>query len=172
MMEICKKNKNKKTGEKTKKKIPVFVCFFKFFFFFFLLKDPVGNSQDGTREQRSYSPKENDIEKPYSQVEESLLQKLNLKCSQREPTSCAMLKLITYMNRLFKKANIDITENIEITQTSAVAEVKGNYDNNNNKIFILLTLNNFFFFFLDYFQPKIYQGPFHKNQKKLKRQNY
>ncbi|EEB10241.1 conserved hypothetical protein [Pediculus humanus corporis] len=99
-------------------------------------QDPVGNSQDGTREQRSYSPKENDIEKPYSQVEESLLQKLNLKCSQREPTSCAMLKLITYMNRLFKKANIDITENIEITQTSAVAEVKAvitsNPDSNGN----------------------------------------
>lgn len=36
-----------------------------------------------------------------------------------------MLKLVTYMNRLLKKANIDVADNIEITQTSAVVEVKG-----------------------------------------------
>lgn len=76
------------------------------------------------RKGKSYSPKENDITRPHNQVEESLLQKLNLKCSQRDPSSCAMLKLITYMNRLFKKANINIADNIEITQTT-VTEVKG-----------------------------------------------
>lgn len=36
-----------------------------------------------------------------------------------------MLKLVTYMNRLLKKANIDVADNIEITQTSSVVEVKG-----------------------------------------------
>ncbi|KAL0277522.1 UNVERIFIED_CONTAM: hypothetical protein PYX00_004773 [Menopon gallinae] len=33
-----------------------------------------------------------------------------------------MLKVVTYMNRLLKKANIDVAENIEITQTSPVVE--------------------------------------------------
>ncbi|KAK6621957.1 hypothetical protein RUM44_001764 [Polyplax serrata] len=86
-------------------------------------QEPVA-SDDKTRSGRSYSPKENDIPRAPSQVEESVLRKLNAKCAQRDPSSCAMLKLITYMNRLFKKANIDISDNIEITQTTTVTEVK------------------------------------------------
>ncbi|KAJ8969036.1 hypothetical protein NQ317_018055 [Molorchus minor] len=50
-------------------------------------------------------------------LEESLMKKLNAKCSNRDISSCMMLKLVTYFNRLMKKSNIDMGD-IEITQTS------------------------------------------------------
>lgn len=51
------------------------------------------------------------------QLEEGFVRKLNVKCSQRDNHSCMMLKLIVYMNRLFKKSSIDINENLKVTQT-------------------------------------------------------
>nr|CAD7452192.1 unnamed protein product [Timema tahoe] len=64
---------------------------------------------------------DNDIN-TLSTREAALIQKLNTKCSQSDVTSCMMLKLITYMNRLLKKANLEVIEGIEITQTSDVVE--------------------------------------------------
>lgn len=58
----------------------------------------------------------------YTSVEETLLKKLNNKCSNRDVSSCMMLKLMTYFNRLLKKSSIEIGD-VEITQTSAVEAV-------------------------------------------------
>lgn len=55
-------------------------------------------------------------------TEDSLLTKLNARCSQRDTTACLMLKLVTYMNRLLKKSSIGFGESLTITQTTAVLE--------------------------------------------------
>jgi hypothetical protein len=52
-----------------------------------------------------------------SETDDALLRKLNNKCSERDVSSCVMLKLVTYMNRLLKKSNIEIFEGLHITQT-------------------------------------------------------
>jgi hypothetical protein len=52
-----------------------------------------------------------------SDAEDALLRKLNNKCSERDVSSCVMLKLVTYMNRLLKKSNIELFEGLHITQT-------------------------------------------------------
>ncbi|XP_046486941.1 uncharacterized protein [Neodiprion pinetum] len=57
-----------------------------------------------------------------AKYEEELLRKLNAKCSQNEVSSCVMLKLVTYMNKLLKKASIELTDDIEIRKTSQVTE--------------------------------------------------
>lgn len=51
------------------------------------------------------------------QVEETFLKKLNLKCSQRDNSSCIMLKLVTYMNRMLKKSSITLDDQVELIQT-------------------------------------------------------
>lgn len=53
----------------------------------------------------------------HNTVEEALLKKLNTKCSNRDVSSCMMLKLVTYFNRMLKKSSIEIGD-VEITQTS------------------------------------------------------
>jgi len=50
-------------------------------------------------------------------VEEALLKKLNSKCSNHDISSCMMLKLVTYFNRMLKKHTIEFGD-VEITQTS------------------------------------------------------
>ncbi|XP_066146146.1 uncharacterized protein [Euwallacea fornicatus] len=50
-------------------------------------------------------------------IEESLMKKLNNKCSNHDISSCMMLKLVTYFNRMLKKSQIDLGD-VEITQTS------------------------------------------------------
>ncbi|XP_075210973.1 osiris 3 [Lycorma delicatula] len=62
---------------------------------------------------------DNELQAP---TEDTLLQKLNIKCSQRDTTSCVMLKLITYMNRLLKKSDLKLTDSIVISQTSPILE--------------------------------------------------
>ncbi|XP_012255469.2 uncharacterized protein LOC105685694 [Athalia rosae] len=57
-----------------------------------------------------------------AKYEEELLRKLNAKCSQNDISSCVMLKLVTYMNKLLKKASIELTDDIEIRKTSSVSE--------------------------------------------------
>ncbi|XP_043472588.1 uncharacterized protein LOC122505172 [Leptopilina heterotoma] len=57
-----------------------------------------------------------------AKYEEELLRKLNQKCSQNDINSCVMLKLVTYMNRLLKKASIELTDDIEIRKTSQATE--------------------------------------------------
>jgi len=59
-----------------------------------------------------------------SDPEDVLLQKLNNKCSQSDVSSCVMLKLVTYMNRLLKKSNIEVFEDLHITQTASQEQVK------------------------------------------------
>ncbi|XP_017781603.1 PREDICTED: uncharacterized protein LOC108566304 [Nicrophorus vespilloides] len=50
-------------------------------------------------------------------VEDALMKKLNNKCSNHDVSSCMMLKLMTYFNRLLKKSQIELGD-LEITQTS------------------------------------------------------
>lgn len=50
-------------------------------------------------------------------MEESLLKKLNTKCSSHDVSACMMLKLVTYFNRMLKKSSIEFGD-VEITQTS------------------------------------------------------
>lgn len=57
-----------------------------------------------------------------AKYEEELLRKLNVKCAQNELSSCVMLKLVTYMNKLLKKASIELTDDIEIRKTSQATE--------------------------------------------------
>ncbi|KAK1122751.1 hypothetical protein K0M31_009193 [Melipona bicolor] len=57
-----------------------------------------------------------------AKYEEELLRKLNSKCSQNDISSCVMLKLVTYMNKLLKKASIELTDDIEIRKTSQASE--------------------------------------------------
>jgi len=59
-----------------------------------------------------------------SDPEDVLLQKLNNKCSQSDVSSCVLLKLVTYMNRLLKKSNIEVFEGLRITQTASQEQVK------------------------------------------------
>ncbi|XP_069679312.1 uncharacterized protein [Periplaneta americana] len=56
--------------------------------------------------------------------ENTLLQKLNSKCSKRDVSSCVMLKLVSYMNRLLKKSNIEVLEGLHITQTTSEVQVE------------------------------------------------
>lgn len=63
-----------------------------------------------------------------AKYEEELLRKLNNKCSQNDVSSCVMLKLVTYMNKLLKKASIELTDDIEIKKTSQPAEDVVTYD--------------------------------------------
>ncbi|XP_014212869.1 uncharacterized protein LOC106642567 [Copidosoma floridanum] len=57
-----------------------------------------------------------------AKYEEELLRKLNAKCSHNDISSCVMLKLVTYMNKLLKKASIELTDDIEIRKTSLATE--------------------------------------------------
>ena len=52
--------------------------------------------------------------------EEALLRKLNTRCAQKDSSSCVLLKMVTYFNRLLKKSSISIGETVEIERTSAV----------------------------------------------------
>ncbi|KAK4875553.1 hypothetical protein RN001_011975 [Aquatica leii] len=53
-----------------------------------------------------------------SNIEETLMKKLNAKCTNSDVSSCMMLKLVTYFNRLLKKSSIEFGD-VQITQTSA-----------------------------------------------------
>lgn len=48
--------------------------------------------------------------------EDELVQKLNAKCSAKDVSSCVMLKLVTYMNKLMKKNSVEIGELMEISK--------------------------------------------------------
>ena len=54
--------------------------------------------------------------------EEEVIRKLNFKCSQNDFNSCGLLKIVTYINKLFKKASIELTDDIEIRKTSQAKE--------------------------------------------------
>lgn len=54
--------------------------------------------------------------------EVALVEKLKSKCNDKDLSSCVMLKLVSYMNRLLKKSNLEVYDGLEITQTSAIVE--------------------------------------------------
>lgn len=58
-----------------------------------------------------------------TETEDALLRKLNNKCSERDVSSCVMLKVVMYMNRLLKKSNIELFEGLHITQTVSEEQV-------------------------------------------------
>ncbi|EDW84614.2 uncharacterized protein Dwil_GK13034 [Drosophila willistoni] len=67
---------------------------------------------------------DNSITSDYrNRMEDQILAKLNVKCSQRDNHSCMMLKLIVFMNRLFKKSSIDFNENIKVMQNRDISEI-------------------------------------------------
>ncbi|XP_022178642.1 uncharacterized protein LOC111039431 [Myzus persicae] len=54
--------------------------------------------------------------------EEELIRKLNAKCGARDVSSCVMLKLVTYMNKLMKKNSLEISDMMEIAKKDGQAE--------------------------------------------------
>lgn len=54
--------------------------------------------------------------------EEELMRKLNAKCGARDVSSCVMLKLVTYMNKLMKKNSLEISDMMEIAKKDGPAE--------------------------------------------------
>ncbi|XP_013115963.1 uncharacterized protein LOC106093456 [Stomoxys calcitrans] len=58
-----------------------------------------------------------------NQLEEGFLRKLNTKCSQRDNHSCMMLKLIVYMNRIFKKSSLEVNKKVTVTQNRDIDEI-------------------------------------------------
>ncbi|XP_029160386.1 uncharacterized protein LOC114932391 [Nylanderia fulva] len=85
-----------------------------------------------------------------AKYEEELLRKLNSKCSQNDISSCVMLKLVTYMNKLLKKASIELTDDIEIRKTSQTSEdvitFEAGRSKNDESQFLDLVANKFYAF--------------------------
>ncbi|XP_055615547.1 uncharacterized protein LOC129761799 [Toxorhynchites rutilus septentrionalis] len=52
-------------------------------------------------------------------LEEAFVKRLGSKCTQKDNSSCVMLKLVNYMNRMLKKSNIALGDTIELTKTRA-----------------------------------------------------
>ncbi|XP_001660960.2 uncharacterized protein LOC5573633 [Aedes aegypti] len=52
-----------------------------------------------------------------SALEESFVKRLGVKCTQKDNSSCVMLKLVNYMNRILKKSSIALGDSVELTQT-------------------------------------------------------
>ncbi|XP_058459898.1 uncharacterized protein LOC131435720 [Malaya genurostris] len=50
-------------------------------------------------------------------LEDSFIKRLGAKCTQKDNSSCVMLKLVTYMNRILKRSSISLGENVELLQT-------------------------------------------------------
>ncbi|XP_014241398.1 uncharacterized protein LOC106662105 [Cimex lectularius] len=64
-------------------------------------------------------PLEEDPENTVTGKDETgLMDKLNSRCSKREASACLMLKLVAYVNRLLKKADIPVADGLEISRTS------------------------------------------------------
>lgn len=84
----------------------------------FALASPVQENISVVEQQQTVTTTMTDRAK----YEEELLRKLNNKCSSNDLSSCVMLKLVTYMNKLLKKASIELTDDIEIRKTSQATE--------------------------------------------------
>lgn len=48
--------------------------------------------------------------------EEQAMIKLNEKCIQNDNHSCSMLKTVIFLDRLFKKSSIDLSENFRVSR--------------------------------------------------------
>lgn len=78
----------------------------------------VNENNNNNREGRNV---DNELSKTNA-MEEMFLKKLSNKCSnKKDMSSCVMLKLMNYMNRLLKKSSLEISDSIEISQTSSAA---------------------------------------------------
>ncbi|EDW14693.1 uncharacterized protein LOC6573141 [Drosophila mojavensis] len=55
--------------------------------------------------------------------EEQAMIKLNEKCIQNDNHSCSMLKTVIFLDRLFKKSSIDLSENFRVSRNRAVPDV-------------------------------------------------
>lgn len=67
-------------------------------------------------------PDGNDVNRQYVIHEDELMQKLNTKCAAKDVTSCVMLKLVTYMNKLMKKNSLEVGEMMEIAKKDGQEE--------------------------------------------------
>uniref|UniRef100_A0AAG5D1I9 Protein osiris 3 n=1 Tax=Anopheles atroparvus TaxID=41427 RepID=A0AAG5D1I9_ANOAO len=50
-------------------------------------------------------------------LEDSFIRRLGGKCTQKDNSSCVMLKLVTYMNRMLKKSTISLGDSLELMKT-------------------------------------------------------
>uniref|UniRef100_A0A182TZQ6 Uncharacterized protein n=1 Tax=Anopheles melas TaxID=34690 RepID=A0A182TZQ6_9DIPT len=50
-------------------------------------------------------------------LEDSFIRRLGGKCTQKDNSSCVMLKLVTYMNRMLKKSSISLGDSFELMKT-------------------------------------------------------
>ncbi|XP_015372949.1 PREDICTED: uncharacterized protein LOC107168149 [Diuraphis noxia] len=87
---------------------------------------PPRDQQDGTNDV-------NLLQQPHAKPsyvirEEELIRKLNAKCGARDVSSCVMLKLVTYMNKLMKKNSLEISDMMEIAKKDGQAEETTNTD--------------------------------------------
>ncbi|XP_026812238.1 uncharacterized protein LOC113553223 [Rhopalosiphum maidis] len=91
---------------------------------------PPRDQQDGNNDV-NLQPQHHDLHlqqqhqyaKPsYMVREDELVRKLNVKCGARDVSSCVMLKLVTYMNKLMKKNNLEIGDMMEIAKKDGSAE--------------------------------------------------
>ncbi|XP_017844851.1 uncharacterized protein LOC108601463 [Drosophila busckii] len=55
--------------------------------------------------------------------EEQIMIKLNEKCIQNDNHSCSMLKTIVFLDRLMKKSNIDVSENLRVSRNRDLPDV-------------------------------------------------
>lgn len=57
------------------------------------------------------------------QYEEKFLEQLSSKCSSNDNSSCVMMKLLDYMNKMLKKPSFTIGKRITLLQTRSVFSV-------------------------------------------------
>ncbi|XP_052863713.1 uncharacterized protein LOC128270353 [Anopheles cruzii] len=50
-------------------------------------------------------------------LEDGFIRRLGGKCTQKDNSSCVMLKLVTYMNRMLKKSSISLSDSVELMKT-------------------------------------------------------
>ncbi|XP_055587697.1 uncharacterized protein LOC129740119 [Uranotaenia lowii] len=50
-------------------------------------------------------------------LEDSFVKRLGAKCTQKDNSSCVMLKLVSYMNRMLKKSSIALGDSVELLRT-------------------------------------------------------
>ncbi|KAJ9577921.1 hypothetical protein L9F63_025220 [Diploptera punctata] len=80
---------------------------------------PLATPEQANRDARLLRNEETNDISSSQDTEVVLLQKLNNKCGQKDISSCFLLKLVAYMNRLLKKSNIEVIEGVHITQTTS-----------------------------------------------------
>lgn len=87
---------------------------------------PPRDQQDGNNDvnllHQSHHQAPHAAKPSYVIREEELIRKLNAKCGARDVSSCVMLKLVTYMNKLMKKNSLEISDMMEIAKKDGQAE--------------------------------------------------